>query len=163
VVCIVGALGLLMAFAQPLSLPASDNIMLSLSRVYGRYLFRQCRLDIVVYESRGTANLWCDVRPSLDGKGRPDLNARQELPSDEAKRLTATVRGARLFEGGHVGVDGTGSDDIFETLKVQSQDGGGTVVLVTSGNPTFDREGARKQLLSMLKDIEARLRQKAGR
>jgi hypothetical protein len=31
---------------------------------------------------------------------------------------------------------------------------GQTVVLVTSGNPTFDRQGPRKRLLSMLNDIE---------
>ena len=38
-----------------------------------------------------------------------------------------------------------------------------TVVLVTSGNPTFETDGPRKQLLSMLNAIDKRLRDKAVR
>ena len=38
---------------------------------------------------------------------------------------------------------------------------GQTVVLVTSGNPTFETDGLRKQLMSMLNAFEKRLRDKA--
>jgi hypothetical protein len=60
------------------TLAATDNIILSFTRNYGRSVFSQCRLDVVVYESRGTVTLWCDST-SLDSKGRAilDLNARQ--------------------------------------------------------------------------------------
>ena len=156
----IGVFGLL-AVVMPLGLVSAttDNVMLSFSRHYGRAVFSQCRLDVVVYESLGSAALWCD-RPGSDGKGRPipDLNARQELTSDETKHLTATVGNARLFDGGHIGTDGRPADGIFETLQLVKD--GQTVVLVTSGNPTFDKDGPRKQLLSMLNDIEKRLRQK---
>lgn len=142
---------------------ATDHVILTLSQTYGRAVFRQCRLDVVISESRGVASLWCDTGASLDGKGRriPDVNARQELASEETKRLIAGVRGARLFEGGHIGADGEPSDGVFETLKVVKD--GQAVVLVTSYNPTFERDGPRKQVLSILNDIEQRLLRKAGR
>jgi hypothetical protein len=157
---VFGPLAILMSLAQASALPATDNFILSFSRNYGRSVFSQCRLDIVVYESRGGASLWCDSTAS-DSKGRPvpDVNARQELTADDTKRLTATLRSARLFEGGHVGTDSRAGDGIFETLKLTLD--GRTVVLVTSGNPAFDTPGARKQLLSMLNDIEKRLRENA--
>lgn len=147
-------------FAQASTLPRTDNVRLSFSTHYGRSVFSECRLDVVVYESRGAATLWCKSTAS-DSRGRPvpDLNARQELTPDETKPLTAAVRGARLFDGGHIGTDRQVVDGIFETLKLQKD--GQTVVLVTSDNPTFARQGARKQLLSMLKDFEKRLRAEA--
>ena len=94
------------------------------------------------------------------GRGRPipDLNARQELTSDETKHLTGVVRSARLFDAGHIGTDGRPGDGIFATLQLVKD--GQTVVLVTSGNPTFDKDGPRKQLLSMLNAFEKRLREK---
>ena len=148
------------ALAQALPLPGTDNVILSFSRQYGRAVFSECRLDVVVYESRGAATLWCQSTSS-DSRGRsvPDLHARHELTSEETKHLTAAVRSARLFDGGHIGTDGQAGDGIFETLKLQKD--GQTVVLVTSGNLTFDRQGPRKQLLSILNDFEKRLRAKA--
>jgi len=160
---VLGSLSVLMSLAQALPLPPTENVILSLSRHYGRAVFSECRLDVVVYGSRGNASLWCDST-SVDSKGRPiipDLNADEELTSDETKHLTATLSSARLFDGGHIGTDGRAGDGIFETLKLLN--GGKTVVLVTSGNPTFDIQGPRKQLLSMLNDIEKRLREKARR
>ena len=159
---VFGPLLLLLSFAQGSPQPSTDDFILTLSREYGYAVFRQCRLDIVVSQSRGGANLWCDYGASLDGKGRriPALTARQDLPSDETQRVKAAVRSARLFDGGHIGRDNQTVDGHFETLKLQN--GGQTVVLVTSDNPTFAREGPRKQLLSMLKDVEQRLLKKAG-
>jgi hypothetical protein len=161
---VFGPLLLLLSFAQASPKPSIDNFLLTLSRDYGKAQFRQCRLKIVVYQSRGGANLWCDYGASLDGKGRriPALTARQELAADETQRLIATVRSARLFDGDHIGGDGTASDGMFETLKLQNESDGQAVVLVTSYNSTFAREGPRKQLLSMLKDIEQQLLKKAG-
>ena len=150
---VAGLLAVLIWLAQVSPPPSTGNIILSFSRHYGRAVFSECRLDVVVYESRGTADLWCDSTRT------PDLNAHQELTSDDTKRLTDTVGSARLFDGDHIGTDGQAGDGIFETLKLQKD--GQTVVLVSSGNPTFDRQGPRKKLLSMLNDIEKRLREKA--
>ena len=47
------------------------------------------------------------------------------------------------------------------TRTVQLVKNGQTVVLVTSGNPTFETDGPRKQLMSMLNAFEKRLRDKA--
>jgi hypothetical protein len=44
---------------------------------------------------------------------------------------------------------------MFETLKVTSRSR--TVVLVTSGNTTFESDPARKELLSLLYSFEKRL------
>lgn len=152
----------LLSLGQASLPPTSDNLTLSLSREYGRSVFSQCRLDVVVYASRGSAALWCDSTAS-DSQGRPvaDLSARQELTADETNRLVAAVRSASLFDGGHIGTDKRVTDGNFETLKLLKD--GQAVVLVTIGNSTFDRQGPRKQLLLMLNDIEKRLREKARR
>ena len=157
---IFGPLAVVVSLAQASALPATDNFILSHSRNYGRSVFRECRVDVVVYESQGSATLWCDST-TVDPKGRPvpDLNARQELTADETKLLSATVRSARLFDGGHIGTDSRAVDGIFETLQLLKDRQ--TVVLVTSGNPTFESDGPRKQLLSMLNDFEKPLRAKA--
>src|SRR3954465_13712403 len=97
---VFGPLLLLLSFAQASSQPSIDNFLLTLSRDYGKAQFRQCRLKIVVYQSRGGANLWCDYLSAPDSKGRPSpgLTARQDLAADETQRLIATVRSARLFD-----------------------------------------------------------------
>ena len=144
---IVGLLAVLISPGQLSTLPTADHVTLSLLRQYGRSVFSQCRLDVVVYGSGGSAALWCGAT-AADGKGRPvpDLNARQDLTSDETKQVTETVRSARLFDGGHIRTDGRPGDGVFESLQLVQ------VVLVTSGNPTFGKDGSRKQLLSLLKD-----------
>lgn len=155
-------IAVLISLGQASPPPTSDNLTLSFSREYGRSVFSLCRLDVVVYESRGRAALWCDST-AFDSQGRPaaDLRARQELTADETTRLLAAVRSAGLFDGGHIGTDTRDVDGIFETLKLLKD--GQAVVLVTLGNSTFDRPGPRKQLLSMLNDIERWLREKAQR
>ena len=86
----------------------------------------------------------------------PPLLAHGELSSQETLRLIDLFERAELYKGGHVGVDSTPVDGIFETLKVTSQSR--TVVLVTSGNKTFEIDSARKELLSQLYSLEKRLR-----
>ena len=155
-------IAVLISLGQASPPPTSDNLTLSLSREYGRSVFSLCRLDVVVYESRGSAGLWCNST-AFDSQGPPvaDLRARQELTAGETNRLVAAVRSASLFDGGHIGTDKRVVDGIFETLKLLKD--GQAVVLVTFGNSTFDRQGPRKQLLSMLNDIEKGLREKARR
>jgi hypothetical protein len=148
----------LLSLAQVSPIPATDNVILSLERGYGNSVFSRCRVDIVVHESRGVATLWCDSIPSPK-RDVPDLNARQELTPDETTRVTTAVRTAQLFDGGHVGADSRAVDGVLETLQVVK--GGQAVVLVTSGNPTFERDGPRKQLRTLLQDLEKRLRERA--
>jgi hypothetical protein len=86
----------------------------------------------------------------------PPLSAREELTPEETLSLINPFDRAALYEGGHIGVDRTSTDGIFETLKATSQSR--TVVLVTSGNTTFETDSARKELLSRLHGFEKRLR-----
>ena len=60
-----------------------------------------------------------------------------------------------VYDGGHVGQDASASDGPFETLKMNSSRG--AVLLVTSGNPTFVQNPARRELLAQLRAIRKRL------
>lgn len=132
------------------------DFQLSLIRQYGRFHFSQCRLHVGTYGGNGTASLVCDYA-GVDGKGRPiaPLMAREELIPAETKQLADLVNRSALYDGNHVGSDSTSGDGIFETLKFQGDRG--TVVLVTSGNPSFAQNADRKELLSLLTTIEKRL------
>jgi hypothetical protein len=133
---------------------APSQFQLSLVREYGRAVFTHCHLDVVVLENKGSAQLSCD-RTSAPAGVQP-LFAREELASAETLRLAGLVAAAALYQrGGHIGTDTTPGDGEFETLKITSQPG--TVVVVTSGNPTFTTDSSRKELLSQLRILEKRL------
>ena len=132
---------------------ARSDFVLSLDREYGRARFRRCRLGIVVFENRGSSQLWCEHNAAGNV---PALLKREELSSKDALRLMNLVERASLYEGGRIGVDTTPNDGIFETLKLTSQ--GRTVVLVTSGNTTFERNPARKELLLRLYGLHKTLK-----
>ena len=136
---------------------APRGLHLTLIRDYGRAIHRQCRVHAGVYEGYGVTELWCDYAPS--NKKFAPLTARIELTAEEVNRLDALFTAAKLFEGRHVGCDGTPSDGIFETLKVYTN--AGTVVLVTTCNTSFEDDAARRELLAMFKTFEDRLRKSA--
>ena len=129
------------------------NFQLSLDREYGRARYRRCRLGVVVFENRGSSQLWCEHNAPGNV---PALFKREELSAKETLSLTSLVERASLYQGGHIGVDTTASDGMFETLKLTAQRG--TVVLVTSGNTTFESDPVRKELLSKLHGFENRPR-----
>jgi hypothetical protein len=135
----------------------TGDFQLSLIRDYGRALYLECRLDIVMFAAKGQAWLRCSYA-GKDGRGRsiPPLTAHEEMAPAEAKQLGDLVKQSALYESGeHVGTDNTPSDGIFEVLKLRASTR--TVVVVTSGNPSFAQKPARKELLSLLTRIEKRL------
>jgi hypothetical protein len=58
---------------------APSSFVLSLNRDYGRAVFGQCRLDVVVFENKGSSQLWCEhiKRPAVDP---PPLFVRENSP-----------------------------------------------------------------------------------
>ncbi|MBI4468887.1 MAG: hypothetical protein HY650_06145 [Acidobacteria bacterium] len=140
----------------------SSDFQLALTREYGRSTFSQCRLGVVAFEGRVTAQLNCTYA-AFDGRGQsiPPLAAREELPAVDSKRLIDLVQRAALYHGEHIGTDGTPVDGVFETIKLTTTKR--TVVLVTSGNPSFTRGSVRRELLSELTAMEERLRRKKTR
>lgn len=123
--------------------PATGNVQLSLQQQFGRAVFKECRLDVVVYGDAGTASMRC-VRNVVP----PTQQIRQrKLTAADATRVAGLVGASNLFGGGHIGKDGTPGDGILETLRVSQSVG--TAVLVTSGNDSFTA-GARRELLDWL-------------
>jgi hypothetical protein len=114
-----------------------------LKQEFGRAVFRECRLDVVVYGGPGRASVYC-VRNAAQPS---ELLHERALTPEEANRLLALARESNLLSGGNVGTDLTPGDGIFETLKVTES--GQTAVLVTSGNSTFTM-GSRRNLLDLL-------------
>jgi hypothetical protein len=136
------------------------DFQVSFKRRYGRSHFSSCRLDMVVHSGKANASLRC-IYSGVEGKGRPisPLTADETLISAEATRLIGLVARSALYDGEHVGLDATAIDGHFETLEVRRS--GRTVVLVTSGNPSFTQNASRKELLSVLMSIEQRLLNRA--
>ena len=141
--------------------PAGD-FQLSLMRQYGRHIFSDCRVDLTVSQGRGVAALHCNYSGS-DSKGRPmpALHAREELAAAESRRLADLVRASALYGGEHIGTDDTAADGTFEVVKLRSS--GRAVMVVTSGNPTFERDESRRRLLASLRALEKRLADAAHR
>jgi hypothetical protein len=138
------------AAAQPRS-----SIQLVLNQEFGRALFRQCRLGVVVYEGAGSATLWCvrNARPPSD------LQHHRQLSREEAARVLKLAAESDLFSGPDIGSDSTPVDGIFETLKVTEAER--TTIMVTSGNETFAK-GSRATLLSLLQALLRELQKSAS-
>jgi hypothetical protein len=111
---------------------------------------------------RGGVSYHCGAAGALGPGGSPGYNTkglRQRALSDaERDTLRQLYRGARLFDGGHVGGDYSVSDFPFLILIVRSLTGmmPPVVVLVLMGNPTFG-SGPRKALLDWLLNTRATL------
>ena len=139
-----------------MSAQASDkSLRLSVHQQFGRALYRECQLEIGTYDGAGTASLRCvrNVTPASE------LLRRRSLTAEEVRRLVALARESDLFSGGHIGIDGTGSDGPpYETLRVSRE--AITGVLVTSGNPTF-AAGPRGRLLDLLHTLLQELQDSA--
>ena len=129
---------------------------MSLKREYGRALYTECRLSLVVFQRQGRASLWC----ALNTAGGKSLRAERELTPQEAAEFPALVAAGKLCSGGHLGRDDTASDGILETLQTRCSEGD-VAVLVTSGNPTFKTNDARRGLLDRLHILEEQLRKAA--
>jgi hypothetical protein len=71
----------------------------------------------------------------------------RELTDREANGLRQLARAADLYGPYHIGEDLTPTDGKFETLRFRPVAGGRAVVLVTSGNRSFDDQQARHDLV----------------
>jgi len=120
---------------------ATENVRLSFKREYGRALYRECQLDVTIFEARGLAALQCtyNVEPARI------LHAERALAQPEVTQLVALARASDLCTGGHTGTDTRGSDGELETLMTNCSESR-VAVLVTSGNPTFRKYNARRKL-----------------
>jgi hypothetical protein len=122
------------------------NVQISLTREYGRGLFRECRLDVTVLEGKGRSGLRCFRTGSPDNPG--SVSRDRALTASEISDILKLSGASDLFAGGHVGADATAVDGLFETLRV-TEPGRRTVVLVSSGNDTFTI-GSRRELIRLL-------------
>jgi hypothetical protein len=144
------------AFAQG----TIESVALTLSRHHG-YPDGVCRLAVTATKNGGQASLLCGISPNVLGaasgpfaEDAPPRQRSRALTPEESLELRRLYDASRLFTGGHEGKDLTAVDGVFEILIVR---GVRAVVLVTSGNPTFE-SGPRKDLLAWLRGQEAILR-----
>ena len=135
---------------------ATDNVRLSLKREYGRAVYRECRLDVTIFEAQGSAALQCtyNVEPARI------LHAERALAQPEVTQLVALARASDLCTGGHTGTDTRGGDGELETLMTNCSESR-VAVLVTSGNPTFHEYNARRKLLERIYALEGELHKAA--
>jgi hypothetical protein len=135
----------LISIAEP-SWAQLTNVNLSLKREYGRSLFRECQLDVMIAQSRGRSVLICSRTSSADASG--SVTRSRDLTASEAGDILKFAGASDLFGGSHVGSDSTAVDGLFETLRV-TEPGRRTVVLVSSGNDSFTI-GSRRDLIRLL-------------
>jgi hypothetical protein len=98
---------------------STDHVVISLKREYGRALYTECRLSLVVFQRQGRASLWC----ALNTAGGKSLRAERQLTPQEAGEFPALVAAGKLCSGGHLGRDDTASDGILETLQTRCSEG----------------------------------------
>lgn len=133
-----------------------DYFTLVLTREYGMWSLEWCRFEVNIHERQANAALSCKET------GGRLISAARSVEPDERRRLTALAHASDLFGPGHTGGDLTGTDGVFEALRVLPAGGGPAAVLVTSWNRTFVDEGPRHDLLSLLRQIERGLLEKAA-
>ena len=148
--------GALLAGMGPSNDQSADDVALTLTRQYGRALYRDCRLDVTAFERQGRTALRCtfNIEPPKS------LHAERPLTPQEAAAMSALVRAGDLCSGGHIGRDTRASNGELETLLTACSKGH-VAMLVTSGNPTFQANDARRQLLDRLHALEDELRKAA--
>ena len=122
---------------------------------------RECRLSVVLAAAYAVSRLGCQYGTGLV-EPSPVLTAEENLSAVDKNRLFALAGAANLFNGGHFGVDGSSNDAPFETLQVLGERNV-SAILVVSGNPTFEAEGPRRDLLDALVATWVRCAVKAGR
>jgi len=128
------------------------DISLSLRTEHGRALFRDCRLDINVIDNRGRTSLEC----TYSSESPKVLRTERTLTRTEISDVSALAGASDLCSGGHVGRDETALDGELETLMTRCRDNR-VAVLVTSGNPTFSSNDARRRLLERMHALDAEL------
>jgi hypothetical protein len=147
----------LLALTAAFAAQSVGEVTLTLTQQYARALYRDCRLDVTVFLGQGRIALHC----ALSSEPSKSLHADRTLTPDEVKAVSALVAASDLCGGGHTGRDERAGDGELETLQTNCLDGN-VAVLVTSGNPTFTAQGARRQLIGRLYAMEDELRKSAA-
>ena len=129
----------------------------SFTRQYGRAVYRECRIDVTIVGGQGRTVLHC----TLNRQPPQSLVMERSLVAQEVTVFSDLVAKSELCGGGHIGKDSRQLDGVLETLMTECA-GGGVAVLVTSGNPTFATNGARRQLLERIRTLEDELRKSAS-
>lgn len=127
------------------------------TREFGYWRYRSCTLSINLFMNVNQATLEC--QPTNEGSPK---RASQELSGGVVTRLRQLAHAADFYGPEHIGQDLTATDGRLETLRFRPVAGGRAVVLVTSGNESFARSGARRDLLKLLVELETSLSSKAG-
>jgi hypothetical protein len=116
----------------------------------GLAVFPKCTLRVAVFQQQASIEIGCAHLKSSPPLA--DLHARRELSRRELDAFIELSNGSDLYGGGHTGKVGPpyGSGSRLETLTVFCCDRNEVVVLVTTGNPTFEKDGPRRRLLGQL-------------
>jgi len=93
--------------------------------------------------------------------GRVGAKFITDRPGFDATRLRQLAEAADLYGPNNIGEDLTPTDGAFDTLRFRPVAGGRAVVLVTSGNRSFEDQPTRRELLEYLNRIKSDLREKA--
>ena len=86
----------LISIAEP-SWAQLTNVNLSLKREYGRSLFRECQLDVMIAQSRRRSVLICSRTSSADASG--SVTRSRDLTASEAGDILKFAGAADLFSG----------------------------------------------------------------
>jgi hypothetical protein len=130
------------------------NFTIVFTREYGMWKYRTCTIEISLFLNTDRASLEC---VTTDNKHEKFTG---ELPVFDTTRLRHLAEAADLYGSDHIGEDLTPTDGTFDTLRFRPVGGGRAVVLVTSGNTSFEDEPARRDFLQFLYRIWADLREK---
>jgi hypothetical protein len=137
---------------QSVAAQSDRAFALQLEQEYGRARYESCQMVISGFERNGSVHVRCVTHT----RSRASVEAARQLTLHEIDEIQSLASDADLCGGGYAGRDFTPSDGVFETLRAECQDGR-VVILVTSGNPTFEANRARAKLLERLHSLRQQL------
>ena len=134
-----------------------SNFTIIFTRQYGYWKYRACTLEVNLYLNTDRASIECVTTDNKHERFSTDL------PGFDTTRLRQLAEAADLYGANHIGEDATPTDGKLETLRFRPVAGGRTVVLVTSGNRSFEDQQARRDFLEFVNRIASDLREAAER
>ena len=128
-------------------------VQIKYTKQYGFEAIGPCRVSIQLHNIPGDWIFGADGRTILlrCSYGLQDVRLASTLSNDEANELFGLVECSEPFGGKADGIDETDHDGAFHTLEIHV--GEKAVVLVTTGNPSFEGDSCRARLERKMKAL----------
>jgi len=153
--------GVLLVGLLGVQAPAQTMGRLTLDERFGRALFSHCAFTVYYFEPHmpKVDRVELNCTPLAGLPNQETMSATRTLTAEESNRVARLANESDLYDGGHTGdFTRNGSEGAAKRLYVRCCTEGSHVVLVVTGNLTF-QSGSRRELLQLLNQWRTPLRE----